>query len=226
MLLNHASLPLAPLASDCDSLSDEMRALRDLVRSHHNNRTTSSFLDLSTYCGQVTDGTLELVSTYSSLRGLDLFCCDEITDAGLKSLSCLTSLTWLNIGFCRRVTDVGLSHLIGLPYLSFLAIDACPLVTDVGLSHIATLPNITDLSLSCVRKATDVGIKSLSSNTSITALSLGHCVLTDASLLFFISMRNLRSLDLIDCDSLQHFNVDLLDRLRRDGCKVNYRIAR
>eukprot|EP00759_Apiculatamorpha_spiralis_P030458 PhF_6_TR32153/c3_g2_i2/m.47683 len=67
--------------------------------------------------GDVTDGSLENISTLTSLTSLDLSECQGITDAGLGHVSRLTSLKSLNLSSCYQITDAGLAHLSTLTSL-------------------------------------------------------------------------------------------------------------
>ena len=143
---------------------------------------------------------------------------DVVTDVGAKHLSKVTSLK--RISTDTVVTDAGVADLAKLPHLEELMLDGEG-VTDESLVHIARIPNLKRLWFqSC--NVSDRGLARLRNSQSLEYVLISDTQMTTTGLQHFMTMANLKILDLnlredeaADWSTLKWFSQ--LDELRLSG---------
>ena len=107
-----------------------------------------------------------VVTSLTSLLGLELRNNERVTDRGLSSLVKLPSLTYLNLDFCPGITGRGVKTLcVPASRLVTVSLVRCA-ATDPGVERIARLPCLSTLFLSHAR-VTDRGLQALASSRSL-----------------------------------------------------------
>ncbi|XP_012566994.3 F-box and leucine-rich repeat protein 13 isoform X1 [Hydra vulgaris] len=113
-------------------------------------------------CVRITDLSLLKISLRcSSLTYANFSYCQNITDAGIEVLSAIQTLVSLDITACR-ITDVGAASLANNPNFKDIFLSECHSITDVGIEKL--LPserNLEIFDLSHLNFITDQCLKSL-----------------------------------------------------------------
>jgi hypothetical protein len=160
-------------------------------------------------CFDFDDAACGKLARFAALEQLDLGAMDvdaagtsrslAITDAGVRSLASLTGLRWLRLAQCHQVHGYGLRALEALPRLEHLDLTYSGVVTE-AVERLANLPSLRSLVLSHCMGFHGRALTAITAIPGLQRLELASCTtITAAAAMSLPTMRNLRHLDLRDC---------------------------
>lgn len=172
--------------------------MEPLIKWHESHMIDSS-MSFSSY-GDAFPKSIEIVSSTSQIKILDLRGSQKLTDRGLLQLNDLYSLEVARLdqcyslvgkGFlvfsksnnlhtltasnCRCLTDEAIVNISHLQSLTTLSLDGCRCLTDISLRAIGNLINLQQLDLSQLDLLTSEGLKYLVGLEQLEEISLGWC---------------------------------------------------
>ena len=109
---------------------------------------------------QLSNRSLELLSSLQHLEALYIFQNDTITDTGLKTLRRCKNLTELAISN-QLISDEGLSYLSQISTLQMLTVGNSGFITDRGIWHLTALQNLKRLNITDCRQVTKSSVRSI-----------------------------------------------------------------
>ncbi len=180
---------------------------------------------LQTLClhgDQITDSTLQDLSSCPQLTELDLTSCPKISDIGLKAIA-KCPLKRLELSECYQLSSKGIGHLANSISLTYLNLEFCSdiddslkmlsslplttlhlgytLISDQGMQDLAKCSSLTSLRLNGCRKITDEGINAIS-HLNLRKLGLTQCKISDLSLRHLAGCSSLTWLSLFGCKKI------------------------
>ncbi|CAJ0580851.1 unnamed protein product, partial [Mesorhabditis spiculigera] len=200
-----------------------MKGCEGVTDSVFNNLADSmdSIIELDMNRCFVTDDTVQAIANGAArLEYLCLSQCPQITDRSLNSLAqgC-KRLTDLELANCNLLSDVGFGNLAkNCKGLMRLDLEDCSLITDQALHAFANhCPQIVGMTLSHCEQVTDDGVIALcqAHKDTLEVLELDNCpMVTDAALLHMKNVKNLKRVDLYDCQSVSKEAINRLKQQR------------
>lgn len=204
----HSAISVKKERTNSDSKDIQLEPLMQWYESQMINPSAS----LSSY-GDVIPKSVEIVSSTSQIKILDLRGSQKLTDRGLLQLNDLYALEVARLdqcyslvgkGFlvfsksnnlhtltasnCRCLTDEAIVNISHLQSLTTLSLDGCRCLTDISLRAIGNLINLQQLDLSQLDLLTSEGLKYLVDLEQLEEISLGWCrAISDAGIKIFTS---------------------------------------
>ncbi|CAB3403188.1 unnamed protein product [Caenorhabditis bovis] len=185
----------------CDGLTENVFAP---VQENMKNLTTLNLLSCF-----ANDDTVAHIS--NGAPGIEYLCLSNCTNISNRSLVALGAnshnLKVLEVSSCSLLDDAGFVALAkGCRKLERLDLEDCSLITDQTI-HMLTMncPAIQELSLSHCELLTDESVQCLSTKNreSLQVLELDNCpLLTDSTLSHLRHCRQLKRIDLYDCQNV------------------------
>ena len=124
---------------------------------------TPKLISLGVPNGITDEQLLDISTTLTRIKNLNLRSCKKITDEGVKALRSFTGLQKLNLSDCENITDVGVKALGSLTGLLKLDLSYCRNITDEGVKTLGSLTGLQTLDLSGCYRITRKGVLSMSS---------------------------------------------------------------
>jgi hypothetical protein len=105
----------------------------------------------------VTDASMQIIGSFTSLEVLDIFSCGRVTDAGLSRLSGLVNLRELNLNHWTGLSPACLGYLANMKKLEVLRIVGVNL-NDQSLQQLQNLPMLNFLNATRANGLTDQAV--------------------------------------------------------------------
>jgi hypothetical protein len=156
--------------------------------AHIADLTTLQSLDLS--FSAVSEDGLKHLRDLKDLRGLWFYMCPNVRDDGVAYIAGLHRLETLHLGG-TKVTDEGLKNLEGMTELINVLLDGAP-IRGRGLAHLANAKQMHWLHLA--NDPLDDDEFEVITRLSMQQLSLTNTPLTDKSVRYLKTLRNLKDL--------------------------------
>lgn len=199
---NSLSLPTLRCLSHCSiedlCLDSYMGVTDDWLSSLRPHAASLRHLDFS-FCSDISDQGLLLLSNCPHLRSIFLNMCPKITDQGLAFLEGCKELRQLSCEGCLELTGKGLLYLSGLSSLSSLSLQMCSSIRS-GLHHLQGLSQLQSLNVGwCFRIEAD-DASALASLTNLKSLSITGTPLSKNASAFLQELQCLSHLEAASCD--------------------------
>jgi len=170
----------------------------------------------------ISDAGLAHLRPLVRIQKLDL-CDAHLTDASGTVLGNMTDMKELNLS-SAGIGDATVGVLGGLQHLESLELGGNTVSTG-GLAHLAALKNLKYLGLSRCDRVNDQALIPVGKIASLCELNLGgyyplHPAVTDKGIRFLAGLKNLRKLNLVNCDVNRKATMEILKEIK--GLEVTF----
>jgi len=104
---------------------------------------------------------LQVLTSLSALKKLEVLGCQRITDEGLRALSSLSTIRTLAFSACSLITNQSMRTFSLFPQLQSLQVLDCPLICDEGLRYMTSLTQLREFVSRGSWGITDHGVRAL-----------------------------------------------------------------
>ncbi|KAJ6805022.1 F-box/LRR-repeat protein 4-like [Iris pallida] len=187
-----------------------------IISLQEHNANSLTVLDLS-WCGLISDRSLEAVAEIASLSQLRLQGCKLITDRGLICLSngsVSRSLRVLDLSDCDEITDLGVLAASRMSCLEELSLADCgEKVSDVGGVAISSISHLRKLNLSWLVGISDETLFAVADNCrDMSEIRLSGCEWVTGQGAVLLAA-NLPLLEMLGLDFCCNVNADDVEQI-------------
>ncbi len=202
-------------------------------------------------CKSLTGAGLALAAQSTVLEHINVSGCRGVDDAGVLALKSKAELAIVDVSGCGKLTDRACEGLGTCPKLWFVNLENCGKLGDQTLISLAKLPKLERLFCKGLRLITHSGVAAFKDHKTLQVVqfesgNLGDetaevlatistlenlgleytSKLTDAGILKLAALKNLRSLDIDNCETITHAGIQTLkDKLPRLVVSCNSDLA-
>jgi len=190
--------------------SDSKEIQMEPLLHWHESQMIDSSMSFSSY-GDTFPKSVEIVSSTSQIKVLDLRGSQKLTDRGLLQLNDLYALEVARLDQCYSLVGKGFLVFSKSNHLHTLTVSNCRCLTDEAIVNISHLQSLTTLSLDGCRCLTDISLRAIGNLINLQQLDLSQLdLLTSEGLKYLMDLEMLEEISLGWCRAINDDGIKIL----------------